>query len=247
MFALLLHWWPRYEWLRRRRSGRRSVCSSGCSWSRLQLPPLAGVLARYRVCGSAQATPRDDPGDACPASSTRTPCYRGTRVLHAFLASPSWLASARGGPCGGWLGREIREPDIVVIRKSVVPVLARKYSQSSPATRSVRSIATECTLQMLKQKSLTKAGERATSAEDCRRVSVGVSVQQYSVQCKGYNLIEVTTVEASETRGATALVYWLINSSLYTGSVHCMYCAVWWSTVHPDWFDGQQGCRQLST
>jgi hypothetical protein len=35
----------------------------------------------------------------------------------------------------------------------------------------------ECTLQMLKQKSLMKAGERATSTEDCRRVSVGVSVQ----------------------------------------------------------------------
>jgi hypothetical protein len=65
----------------------------------------------------------------------------------------------------------------------------------------------ECTLRKLKQKSLTKAGERATSAEDCRRVSVGVCVQQYSVQCKGYNLIGVTTVEASETRGTTALVY----------------------------------------
>ncbi len=59
----------------------------------------------------------------------------------------------------------------------------------------------------LKQKSLTKAGERATGADDCQRVSVGVSVQQYSVQCKGYNLIGVTTVEASKTRGTTALVY----------------------------------------
>ncbi len=78
---------------------------------------------------------------------------------------------------------------------------------------------------MLKQKSLTKAGERTTSAEDCWRVSVGVSVQQYSVQCKGYILIGVTTVEASETRGTTALVYWLINSSLYTGSVHVL-CSV---------------------
>jgi hypothetical protein len=55
--------------------------------------------------------------------------------------------------------------------------------------------------------------ERATSADDCQYVSVGVSVQQYSVQCKGYNLIGVTTVEASETRGTTALVYCLINSS----------------------------------
>ncbi len=83
----------------------------------------------------------------------------------------------------------------------------------------------ECSLQNLKQKSLTKAVERATSVDDRRRVSVGVSVQQYSVQCKGYNLIGVTTVEASETRGTTALVYCLINSSLYTGTVQG-----WWST-----------------
>jgi hypothetical protein len=98
-----------------------------------------------------------------------------------------------------------------------------------------------------------KAGERATSAEDCQRVSVGVCVQQYSVQCEGYNLIGVTTVEASETRGTTALVYCLISSSLYTGTVQG-----WWSTsptgltvsrgeVHPNWSDGQQGCSQLST
>jgi hypothetical protein len=46
-----------------------------------------------------------------------------------------------------------------------------------------------------------------------------VSVQQYSVQCKGYNLIGVTTVEVSATRGTTALVYCLINSSLYVGTV----------------------------
>jgi hypothetical protein len=100
----------------------------------------------------------------------------------------------------------------------------------------------ECTLWNLKQKSLTKAGERATGTRDCRRVSV----QQYSVQCKGYNLIGVTTVEASETRGTTALVYWLINSSLYTGAVQCT-CTVQCGGVHPDWFDGQQGCSQLST
>jgi hypothetical protein len=95
----------------------------------------------------------------------------------------------------------------------------------------------ECTLRKLKQKSLTKAGERATSAEDC----------------KGYNLIGVTTVEASETRGTTALVYCLIGSSLYKGTVQG-----WWSTpptgltvgrgeVHPNWSDGQQGRSQLST
>jgi hypothetical protein len=60
-----------------------------------------------------------------------------------------------------------------------------------------------------------KAGERVTSTDDCRRSSVGVSVQQYSVQCKGYNLIGVTTVETSAARGTTAQVYYLINSSLY--------------------------------
>jgi hypothetical protein len=80
----------------------------------------------------------------------------------------------------------------------------------------------ECTLQNLQQKITYEGGkERATSADDCRHVSVGVgvSVQQYSVQCKGYNLIGVTTVEVSTTRGTTALVYCLISSSLYTGTV----------------------------
>ncbi len=60
-------------------------------------------------------------------------------------------------------------------------------------------------------------------------------------------------MEASETRGTTALVYCLISSSLYTGTVQG-----WWSTpptgltvsrgeVHPNWSDGQQGRSQLST
>jgi hypothetical protein len=49
-----------------------------------------------------------------------------------------------------------------------------------------------------------------------------------------------TYVEVSTTRGTTALVYCLINSSLYTGTVHR-----WWST--PNWLDGHQGCSQLST
>jgi hypothetical protein len=82
---------------------------------------------------------------------------------------------------------------------------------------------------------------------------VSVCVQQCSVQCKGYNLIGVTTMEASETRGTTALVYCLIGSSVYTGTVQG-----WWSTpptgltvgrgeVHPNWSDGQQGRSQLST
>ncbi len=47
-------------------------------------------------------------------------------------------------------------------------------------------------------------------------------------------------VEASTTRGTTALVYCLINSSLYTGTVHR-----WWSTSN--WPDGHQGCSQIST
>jgi hypothetical protein len=65
----------------------------------------------------------------------------------------------------------------------------------------------QCTLQNLKTESITKATERATCADGCQCVSVRVSVQQYSVQYKGYNLIGVTTVEASATRGTTALVY----------------------------------------
>jgi hypothetical protein len=49
-------------------------------------------------------------------------------------------------------------------------------------------------------------------------------------------------VEVSTTRGTTALVYCLINSSLhvYTGTVHR-----WWSTSNR--LDGHQGCSQLST
>jgi hypothetical protein len=54
-------------------------------------------------------------------------------------------------------------------------------------------------------------------------------------------------VEASETRGTTALVYCLINSSLYTETVQG-----WWSTpptgltvgrgeVHPNWLTVSRG------
>ncbi len=49
-------------------------------------------------------------------------------------------------------------------------------------------------------------------------------------------------VEASTTRGTTALVYCLINSSLYT--VQVLFNR-WWST--PNWIDGHQGSSQLST
>ncbi len=69
----------------------------------------------------------------------------------------------------------------------------------------------ECTLQNLKQKLITKAEERATGDDGGRCMSV-------SVQYKGYNLIGVTTVEASTTRGTTALVYRQLHSSLYTGA-----------------------------
>ncbi len=50
-----------------------------------------------------------------------------------------------------------------------------------------------------------KAKERAACDGNCWHVSV--SVQKYSVQYKGYNLIGVTTVEGGTTRGTTALVY----------------------------------------
>ncbi len=86
--------------------------------------------------------------------------------------------------------------------------------------------------------SLTKAGERATSAFSCRRVSV--NVQRCSVQYKGYNLVGVTTVEECATIGTTALVYWQLHSSIHTDAVQG-----YWST--PDWSDCRQGCRQVST
>jgi hypothetical protein len=70
--------------------------------------------------------------------------------------------------------------------------------------------------------SLTKAKEKATSACSCRRMSV----QRYSVQYKGYNLVRVTTVEEGTTRGMTALVYLQLHSSLYTGTVHVLSSVV---------------------
>ncbi len=59
--------------------------------------------------------------------------------------------------------------------------------------------------------------ERATRADNSRHVSDGV--QKYSVQYKGYNLFVLTTVEGGTMRGMTALVYYWIHSSLYTGTV----------------------------
>jgi hypothetical protein len=103
----------------------------------------------------------------------------------------------------------------------------------------------KCTLQNLKTKITYEGGrERATSAKDCRHVSLGVSGQQYSVQSKGYNLTGVTTVEASETKGTTALVYLQLHSSLYTGTVHVLSSV---AGVHPTGLTADQGCRQVST
>ncbi len=63
-----------------------------------------------------------------------------------------------------------------------------------------------------------------------------MSVQKYSVQYKGYNLIEVTTVEEGATRGTTALVYEQLHSGLYTGTVQGYQS-------RPDWFGRLQGRR----
>jgi hypothetical protein len=91
----------------------------------------------------------------------------------------------------------------------------------SEALRACEVVANEVYTVKLKRKmSLTRANERATSACICRRVSV--SVQRYSVQYKGYNLIGVTTVEGGTARGTTALVYLQLHISLYTGTVHVL-------------------------
>jgi hypothetical protein len=50
------------------------------------------------------------------------------------------------------------------------------------------------------------AGERPMSSLGCAR-SPRSTVQRYSVQYKGYNLVEVTTEEGGATIGTTALVY----------------------------------------
>jgi hypothetical protein len=51
-------------------------------------------------------------------------------------------------------------------------------------------------------------------------------------------------VEASETRGTTALVYLQLHSSLYTGTVHVLSSV---AGVHPTGLTADQGCRQVST
>ncbi len=51
-------------------------------------------------------------------------------------------------------------------------------------------------------------------------------------------------MEASETRGTTALVNLQLHSSLYTGTVHVLSGV---AGVHPTGLTANQGCRQVST
>jgi hypothetical protein len=56
------------------------------------------------------------------------------------------------------------------------------FLTKSQAKSAVKVVANEVYTAKLETKITYKGGrERATSADDCRRVSVGVSVQQYSV------------------------------------------------------------------
>ncbi len=71
--------------------------------------------------------------------------------------------------------------------------------------REARKSCSRCGVRCEMKQNITHVGkrERVTCAEDCQHVSG--SVQKYSVQYKGYNLIGVTTVEGGTTRGTTAL------------------------------------------
>ncbi len=93
----------------------------------------------------------------------------------------------------------------------------------------------ECTLHNVKQK-VTYEGGRESNwrwwLPMCECTKVQCTIQRVQPD-------SVTTVEASTTRGMTALVYWQLNSSLYTGAVQG-----YWST--PNWSDRRQGCRQVS-
>ncbi len=71
----------------------------------------------------------------------------------------------------------------------------------------VKVVADEVYTAKLENRITYEGKERATIADGCRHVSDMVSVQYYTLHLKGYNLIGVTTVEASATRGMTALVY----------------------------------------
>ncbi len=103
-----------------------------------------------------------------------------------------------------------------------------------------RKMAMECTLYCIvgTKMSLTKVEERATGACWFRHVSV--SVQRYSVQYKGHNLVGVITVEGGVTRGMTVLVYWHYISA-YIQELYMV------TGVHPTGLTFDQGCRQVST
>jgi hypothetical protein len=57
---------------------------------------------------------------------------------------------------------------------------------------------------------------------------------------EGGDLYILYSVEEGATIGTTALVYWQLHSSLYTGEVQG-----YWST--PNWSNRRQGCRQVTT
>jgi hypothetical protein len=92
------------------------------------------------------------------------------------------------------------------------------FKTKSQAKSAVKVVAKRVYTANLKQKSLTEAEERVTSADGCRRVSVGVSVQQYSVQFKGYNLIGVTTglTVVRGCRQVSTLLQFFRQSIFYT-------------------------------
>ncbi len=67
-----------------------------------------------------------------------------------------------------------------------------------------------------------------------------MSVQRYSVQYKGYNLVGVITVEGGASRGTTALVF----DSYIAAYIQVLYRV---TGVHPTGPAVDQGCRQVST
>jgi hypothetical protein len=88
--------------------------------------------------------------------------------------------------------------------------------------------------------------ERATCAGNCRHVSG--SVQKYSVQYKGYNLIGVTTVEGGVTRGTAALVYSGIHTCLSSGYVQVYWLGVLYPHIqHVHAEAGRTGLHKLVT
>ncbi len=67
-----------------------------------------------------------------------------------------------------------------------------------------------------------------------------MSVQKYSVQYRGYNLIRVTNVEGGATRGTTALFL----DSYLAAYIQRLYRV---ARLHPTGLTVNQGCRMVST